>query len=283
MTAVARPGEIVLVESPTYPGALEAARLAGLRVVGVPADSGGVLPDALADAFTRTGARLFYCQPRYANPTGSLLSPERRQPVLDAVSRSRAFLLEDDWVRGLEFGGGTPAPTLASQDSGGHVVQVRSLTKPVAPGLRVAAIVSRGAITQRVRALRGASDLFVSPLLQAVALEVLTASSWQRHLSRLCRDLTARRDALVAGLRAALGPDSIPLIPRGGLSLWVKLPDGTNDEAVATKALGLGLALQPGHPFFPAEPAGPYLRLSYAAATPERLTGVGKLLAQAIS
>jgi len=98
------PGDPLIVESPTYVGALAAARAAGLVLVPVPGDEHGVLPDALADAFARTGARLAYLQPRYANPDGSVLATDRREPVLAAAARAGAFLLEDDWMRDFDLG-----------------------------------------------------------------------------------------------------------------------------------------------------------------------------------
>ena len=103
--ALAAAGDPVLVEAPTYLGAIVAARAAGLRVVPVPSDADGVRPDLLAQALARTGARLVYCQPLYANPHGSVLAADRRAAVLDAVADAGAFLLEDDWARDLSAGG----------------------------------------------------------------------------------------------------------------------------------------------------------------------------------
>src|SRR5450759_3498966 len=122
------PGDPVIVESPTYVGALAAARAAGLVLVPVPGDRHGVLPDALADALARTGARLAYLQPRYANPNGSVLAPDRRGAVLDAAARRGAFVIEDDWMRDFDLAQPSPPP-LASMDDDGHVIYLRSLSK----------------------------------------------------------------------------------------------------------------------------------------------------------
>jgi DNA-binding transcriptional MocR family regulator len=105
LRALARPGDVLLVESPTYIGALAAARNAGLTVLPVPADNDGVRPDLLAEALTRTGARLVYLQPLYANPHGATLAPERRAAVLDAVAQAGAFIIEDDWARDMAITG----------------------------------------------------------------------------------------------------------------------------------------------------------------------------------
>jgi len=274
-------GDPIVVESPTYIGALAAARAAGLVAVPVPTDQHGVLPDALADVLARSRARLVYLQPRHANPTGATLAEDRREAVLTAVRRSGAFLIEDDWVRDLDLGGPTPPP-LATRDEDGHVVYVRSLTKPVAPGLRIAALAARGPALTRLRRGRFADDLFVAPVLQHTALDVLTAPGWSRHLAGLRRALRVRRDTLVAALRADLPGWQVHLVPTGGVHLWMRLPDGSDEASTATAAYRHGVAVSPGHGYFPAESPGPHLRLSYAAAHPVALREAVARLAHAV-
>jgi len=282
LTAVFRhlsgPGEPVIVESPTYVGALVAARAAGLSLVPVPGDADGVLPDALADALARTGSRLAYLQPRYANPAGSVLSPDRRGAVLAAVARAGAFLLEDDWMRDFDLGAASPPP-LASMDDDGHVIYLRSVSKPVAAGLRVAGLAARGPALTRLRRGRLSDDMFVAPILQQVALEVLTAPGWHRHLAGVRRVLRERRDALILALRQQLPGCQLELVPAGGLSLWLRLPDRCSDADVAQAAAARGVMVNAGRASFPGEPPGPYLRLSYAAEEPPALRRAVELLA----
>ena len=141
--ALAPPGGPVVVESPTYRGALAAVRAAGLTPVPVPSDADGVRPALLADALARTGARVAYLQPLHANPHGADLSAERRAEVMEVAARHGAFLIEDDWARDLTIDGPAPPP-LAADDADGHVVYVRSLSKGASPGLRIAAVAARG-------------------------------------------------------------------------------------------------------------------------------------------
>jgi DNA-binding transcriptional MocR family regulator len=265
--ALAAPGDAILVESPTYVGALAAAQAAGLRAVPVPTDADGVRPDLLAEAFHRTGARVFYCQPTHANPTGAVLAANRRSDVLAAVVKAGAFLIEDDWARDFTLDGMPPRP-LAPDDRDGHVIYVRSLTKCAAPGLRVGAICARGAALQRLRAARLVDDFFVPGILQETALQLVSAPSWPRHLRALCTALRTRRDALAAALRVHLGPDCLPILPAGGLHLWCALPDGVSDIEVEQRAAARGILVSAGHHWYPAEPAAPFLRLSFAAAQP---------------
>ena len=275
--ALAAPGSPVLVESPTYVGALAAARAAGLVPVPVPTDAGGVRPELLEEAFASTGSRLFYCQPLYANPHGAVLAPGRRDAVLGAARGAGAFVIEDDWARDFALEG-EPPPTLASADGDGHDVYVRSLTKILAPGMRIAGLCARGPAGARLRAARLVNDLFVAGPLQEAALDVLSSPAWERHRRRVRKELRVRRDALVAAVRGLLPRVELPVLPKGGLHLWAGLPEGSDDALVAVEAGRAGAVVSPGRHWFPAEPPGPFLRLSYVGAAPEGLArGVGIL------
>ncbi|GIM94033.1 PLP-dependent aminotransferase family protein [Paractinoplanes toevensis] len=282
LRALTAPGDTLLVESPTYLGALAAARAAGLRIVPVPADADGVLPDQLAAAFARTAARLFYCQPLHANPSGATLATHRRAAVAAAVRAAGAFLIEDDYARDLTIDGDAPPP-LAADDPDGHVIYLRSLTKSAAPGLRIAAIGARGPAGARLRAARLLDDFFVAGPLQQATVEFVTAPAWTRHLRSLRTALRTRREALLTALDRHR-PDLVPAsIPRGGLHLWPRLPDGTDDVAVAAAAAAQGVIVFPGRPWFPAEPPAPHLRLTYAASPPEEMDEAVRRLARALS
>jgi DNA-binding transcriptional MocR family regulator len=272
------PGEPVIVESPTYVGALATARAAGLVLVPVPGDAHGVFPDALADAFARTGSRIAYLQPRYANPHGTVLAPERREPVLAAAARAGAFLLEDDWMRDFDLGLPT-LPPLASVDDDGHVIYLRSVSKPIAAGLRVSGLVARGPVLARLRRGRISDDLFVAPMLQQIALDVLTAPGWPRHLATVRRLLRERRDALATAIAELLPGCQLDLIPGGGMHLWLRLPEGISDADVAEAAAARAVAVTAGRASFPGEPPAAYLRLSYAGEDPAALREAVRILA----
>jgi DNA-binding transcriptional MocR family regulator len=247
----------------------------------VPADADGVLPDQLAAAFGRTGARRFYCQPLHANPTGASLAAHRRADVVAAVGAAGAFLIEDDYARDLTVDG-EPLRPLAADDPDGHVVYVRSLTKSTAPGLRIAALGARGPAGARLRAARLLDDLFVAGPLQQATLDFVTAPAWARHRRELRTALRTRREALLAALRRHR-PDLVPAaVPRGGLHVWVRLPDGVDDVAVAAAAGAAGVVVSPGRPWYPAEPPAPHLRLTYAAAPPDRMDEAVRRLARAL-
>jgi DNA-binding transcriptional MocR family regulator len=278
--AIVPAGGTILVESPTYPGALAVAASAGIKAVPVPVDRDGIIPDALARAFAATGAALVYCQPTFQNPTGVLLAPARRPEVLEIAAAAGAFVVEDDYGRWLAHERPAPPP-LVAQDDSGRVVHITSLTKPASPSLRVGALIARGPVAERLAAVRVVDDYFVSRPLQEAALELVGSPTWQRHQASLGRALALRRAALAGALARHLPRATAGILPGGGASLWVRLPGRVADDRLAARAARHGVAVSPGRGFFPAEPPAPYVRLSFAAvARPEDLTeGVRRLAA----
>ncbi|MBT2391460.1 PLP-dependent aminotransferase family protein [Streptomyces sp. ISL-1] len=280
LRALAPPGAPVLVESPTYPGMLAIARAAGLRPVPVPVDSRGVRTELLAAAFKATGARVFVCQPLFQNPTGAVLSPERRPDVLRIVREAGAFVVEDDFARRLVHEDAGPlASPLAADDHDGVVVHVSSLTKATSPSLRVGMLAARGPVLERLRAIHVVDTFFVPRPLQEAALELVGSPAWNRHLRAVAAELKARRDTTTAALSLALPELSLPYIPSGGYHLWLRLPDGTDEATLLSAALRAGVALAPGRPYFCAEPPAGYVRLSFAgvAGHAEIAEGVRRL------
>ncbi|MCA1655350.1 MAG: PLP-dependent aminotransferase family protein [Pseudonocardiaceae bacterium] len=213
--ALAPAGAPVLVEVPTYLGAVAAARAADLRPTPVPTDANGLRPELLAEAFARTGAGVVYTQPTFANPTGTVLAAARRQEVLDVVRAAGAFLIEDDWARHLALDRAAPPPLLRD-DRNGHVVYLTSLSKPVAPSLRIGALVARGPAAARLAAIRRVDDLFIARPLQEVAVELFGSPAWPRHLAGLRAVLRERRDALVDAIRRDLPGVELTGVPGGG-------------------------------------------------------------------
>ncbi|MGH3357362.1 MAG: PLP-dependent aminotransferase family protein [Nocardioidaceae bacterium] len=271
----------LLMESPTYWGAILAATQAGVTVVPVPSGIRGPDPDELARAFERTGARAFYAQPNFANPTGAHWSPALAERVLDIVRENGAFLIEDDWAH--DFGITADATPVAASDDGGHVVYLRSLTKSVAPAVRLAAIIARGPARDRILADARAQSLYVSGMLQAVALDVVTQPAWRTHLRNLRHQLVARRDLLSEALRDHVPAAHLDAVPQGGLNLWVRLPDTTDLARLVRDCESVGVVVAPGDEWFPAEPTGPYLRLNYSGPNPGAYPDGARLIGQALA
>lgn len=277
MRTLAEPGSTVITESPSYPGAILAAQSAGLTLASVPADGDGIIVERLADAIERTRARVIYLQPSYANPTGAVLSPERRTQVLELAAKHGAFIIEDDWARHLGIDGRTPPP-LITEDADGHVVTVTTLSKPASPGLRLGAVIARGPAGDRLRASRTADDLCVAPMVQEIALSLLTSNAWPRHVKRLRTELAERRDTLNAAIRQHLPSIHIQSAPNGGIHLWARLPHGADTRQISADAYAAGVLVGDGRHFFVDEPPAPFLRFSYGAATCAQITeGIARL------
>ncbi|MCQ4043742.1 PLP-dependent aminotransferase family protein [Streptantibioticus rubrisoli] len=274
-------GRPLLVESPTYWGALLAAAQAGVQVVPIPSSAHGPDPDELARAFEQTGARAFYAQPNFANPTGAQWSTELGNRVLEVVRAHGAFLIEDDWAH--DFGIEAAPVPLAARDDGGHVVHLRSLTKSVSPAVRIAGLVARGPARTRILASAQAESMYVSGLLQAVALDVVTQPAWRTHLRNLGHQLATRRDLLVNALRDHVPGARLEAVPRGGLNLWLQLPDTTDLPRLVRDCETASVVIAPGNEWFPAEPTGVYLRLNYAGPNPGAFPDGARIIGQALA
>lgn len=264
--SIAGRGGTLLIESPTYWGAIIAARQVGVTLVPIPTGPEGPDLVALGQAFAETGARAFYAQPNYANPTGAQWSPATGARVLEIVREHRAFLIEDDWAH--DFGITTEAVPVAARDDSGHVVYLRSLTKSISPAIRVAAVIARGPLRTRLLADLQAQSMYVSGVLQDAALDVVTQPGWLTHRRALRKQLRARRDLLVDAISAQVPSATISATPPGGLNLWVQLPDAVDLDRLTKDAEARGLVLAGGDEWFPAEPTGRFLRLNFAGPNP---------------
>lgn len=266
-------GDTVLMESPTYDGAINAVRSAELLPFGVPADADGIRTDLLADAFEQTAARVLYMQPRWLNPSGSRLSEQRRAEVLEIAEHFNAFLIEDDCARDLDFSAEPFAPLLAD-DVNGHVIYVRSLTKHNSPGLRIGCVIAQGAAFSRIRATRSADGAFAPALLQYIACELLTTSAWQRHLTKVRAELRTRRDTLRLGIETVRPDWTLQALPNCGVHLWFE----TNDTDTFELARINGVLVADGARYFPTDATASYIRVSYGGLPAERLQeGIARL------
>jgi DNA-binding transcriptional MocR family regulator len=269
----------LIVESPTYFGALAVARAFGLRIIPIPHDEHGIRADLLQAALASTGARVVYLQTAFSNPTGITLSPARRREVLELVSSANAFLIEDDYARDLVMDGTPPAPLY--REGNGHVIYVRSLTKSTAPGLRVGAIVASGPVLGRLKTARAVDDWFLSGLLQQTALELVSGSSWARYVRTLHGTLRQRRDTAIAALAKHFAEARLARVPSAGFALWLELPAGADEAAFVEAALAAGVQINAGAPWFAAEAPAPYFRISIAGAPADSLEQGIRLLGKA--
>ena len=274
-------GQPLLIESPSYWGAILAAAQTGVRLVPVPSGPEGPEPADVDRAFAETGARAFYVQPNYSNPTGAQWPRDRGDEILDVARRHGAFLVEDDWAH--DFGITSDPIPLATRDDSGHVVYIRSLTKSVSTAIRVAAVVARGPARERILGHRAAESMYVSGLLQAAALDVVTQPGWQTHLRGLRQQLQSRRDLLATSVREHVPQAHIDNLPKGGLNLWVRLPDTTDLPQLVRDCGEAGVVIAAGTEWFPAEPAGAFIRLNYSGPNPGAYPQGTRIIGEALA
>ncbi|WP_033294665.1 PLP-dependent aminotransferase family protein [Amycolatopsis jejuensis] len=278
--ALVGPGRPLLLESPTYWGAILAATKAGVTMVPVPSGPDGPDPEVLSRTFAQTGARAFYGQPSFASPTGALWHPGLTSRILDTVRQHGAFLIEDDSAH--DFGITAEPQPVAGRDDDGHVVYLRSLTKSVSPAIRVAALIARGPARDRILVDTLAESMYVSTVLQTVALDVVTHPAWRTHLRRVRHQLKTRRDLLLTSLREHAPAVQAESVPRGGLNLWARLPGTTDLPQVIRDCEAAGVVIGSGDEWFPAEPTGRFIRLNYAGPNPGAYPEAARVIQDAV-
>lgn len=276
-----RPGETVIVESPTYPGAIDLFRSLGAQVLGVPVDEHGLRIEALEQALRRGPARLLYTIPTFQNPTGACLPAARRRALVALADRHNVPVLEDDFVGDLRYDG-RPQPALKTLDPGGRVIYASTFSKMLAPGLRVGFLLASGPVFDRLLDQKHASDLTSSSLIQRALEAYITVGRYQTHLRRACQTYRRRRDVMLAMLARHLPPGARWNTPQGGLFLWLRLPDGLSADDLLPLAAEQGVGFLPGSQLYPAERAQPYLRLNFALHAPETIEEGTRRLGRAV-
>lgn len=269
--ALLTPGAPVLVEEPSYLAALQVIRLHRAEPVGVDCDDGGIDPEALDRAAAASGAKVLYLVPNFQNPTGRTLSAERRDAVAQVVRRHDLWLVEDDPYGQLRFRGAPQPPLVTLPGMRERTISISSLSKIVAPGLRIGWLLAPAEMRPRLAVIKQATDLHTSTVDQAAAAHWLGTADLDAHLARLRAAYAERHDALLAGLPAALPPGATHNDPDGGMFCWVRLPDGVDSGALLQGALDRDVAYVPGASFFAGEPDRATLRLAYSAEPPERI------------
>jgi DNA-binding transcriptional MocR family regulator len=267
-------GDSVLVEDPTYFGALDAFRVAGARVAGLPVHGGGVPPSILRDRITAAAPRLVYLTPTFQNPTGAVMPAAARGEVARMAREFGIPIIDDGTFADLVLEG-SPPPPVAAYVRDAPVITVGSLSKLVWPGLRVGWVRASEPIVERLARLKSAHDLG-SPLIpQAIAVRLLGSLDEARRLRR--KQLKPRRDLLSALLGKHLREWTFR-VPTGGLFLWVKLPEGDTREFTQV-ALRHGVVILPGPVMSATGIHTQYLRLPFLAEAETLRAGVSRLSA----
>jgi len=281
------PGDAVLVEAPTFTGAISAFGNARPKwMAAVRQDHEGIDLDDLARVTARlqrdgTRPKLLYVVPNFQNPTGRLLPQERRRALLAWADRHDCLIVEDDPYGALYFDGevspGDVRP-LKADDRSGRVIYLSSFSKTLAPGFRVGWMVAPAPFVERFETAKQAADLASGSLDQRIACEAMRRGVVERLVPTLRAAYRRRRDTLIASLEARLAGRLSWVVPHGGFFLWVTLPDGERDDALLERALDERLIFVSGSAFFVDGTGHDTIRLAFSAAPDAQIDeGVARL------
>lgn len=272
-------GSRILVEAPTYLGALQAFTPLEPEVVSVASDDEGVIAADLVHQAAAQRPRFLYLLPNFQNPTGRTMTEQRRQDVSRAAAERGVPLLEDNPYGDLWFDASPPAPLAARNPEG--CVYLGSFSKVLAPGLRLGFLVAPKALYPKLLQAKQAADLHSPGFNQRMAAEVMRDGFLERHVPAIRALYKSQRDAMLAALQREMqGLDVQWNTPAGGMFLWARLPRGMDAAELLPRAVDKGVAFVPGAPFYAGQPDTRSLRLSFVTASvPEIDAGIAALAA----
>ncbi|MGC4027450.1 MAG: PLP-dependent aminotransferase family protein [Steroidobacteraceae bacterium] len=279
-------GDVVHVETPAYPAAIQALKLAGARIEAIPADQAGLQVEAAAAKLELAQAvrpKLLYTVPAFSNPCGTLLPLERREALVHLAIEHGFFIVEDDPYSDLAFTKDLPPPLFAiGERLAGRlhnpVIYLSSLSKTVAPGLRIGWMIAPQEVLRRCAIAKQTSDLCTSPLAQAIAALYLRSGRYPHAVARACTEYGRRMHAMIGALQKEL-PGTLTVNPAaGGLFLWAESRAQADPQQLFQAHVDHGVLYVPGTAFYPADPNPASMRLSYGTPGVEQiLEGVRRM------
>jgi 2-aminoadipate transaminase len=274
-------GDRVLLEAPTYLGALQAFNVYGAEYVSVPSDEDGLRTDALERSL-RSGPKFMYVLPNFQNPGGTTLAEGRRHELVLLADKYGIPIVEDDPYGQLRYEGEHLPPLIVidrenlRRDSGyhiGNVIYLSTFSKTLAPGIRLGWIVAPPDVISKFIQLKQGADLHTSTFTQFVAYEVARDGFLDEHVRRIRSVYRERRDVMLQALSTFFPPEATWTRPKGGLFLWVTLPEGVDCEKLFRAALQENVAFVPGDSFYARNGHAPaaHMRLNFSNAQPEQI------------
>ena len=274
------PGDVALVESPTYNSAINLFDLMGVKMVGIPMDRDGMIIEKVEEALKKHKPRLIFTMPTFHRPTGVCLSGERRRKLVALASQYGCLILEDDFIGNIRLEG-RAEPALKALDAAGYVIYMGSFSKIIMPGLRIGYLAAAKPLREILHSQKIVTDLGTSMLLQRALHEYMTVGEYHKHLRRIRKEHRARRDAMVTALKKYL-PQAKFEIPKGGRYIWLKLPDTLSSDKLLPTAISEGVSFIPARFFYPGKGDLSYLQLNFAACSPDQIDEGIKRLGRAV-
>lgn len=257
------PGDFVVVEAPTYLGALQAFRAAGARLVGVSVDEDGMDLRMLENILSRTQPKFIYTLPTFQNPTGATMSLDRRRGLLELAYRYRTPIVEDDPYRLLRYEG-EPLPSLKDLDTHGYVIHLSTFTKVLFPGFRIGWLAAPRRLIEQLTPAKQILDIFTNSLGQAVVDRFLRRGSLERHLEKVRTEYRVRRDVMAKALRRRC-PGLAFSVPNGGYYIWCQLPREIAARDLLRETLRERVSFLTGEVFYPDGRGHDRVRLSFTS------------------
>ncbi len=272
-------GSKVLVETPSYLGALQAFSLYGPEFVSVPGDEGGLIPDEINSL--GQGARLLYALPNFQNPTGRTLSLERRLALVEVCARFGIPLIEDNPYGDLSYRN-EPLPKMLNMNPDG-VIYMGSFSKVLTPGIRLGYVVAPIPLIQKLEQAKQAADLHTAQLTQMVVYETIKDGFLVSHIPTIRKLYADQCEVMLQALATYFPSGASWTKPEGGMFIWVTLPAHIDSTQLLAEAVEQLVAFVPGEPFYAGTPQKNTLRLSFVTVPPEKIRAgierLGKLIA----
>lgn len=279
-------GDYIVVESPTYLGAIQAWNAYGAQYVTVPTDEHGMIVDELEKAL-RVGPKFIYVLPNFQNPGGWTLSLERRRKLVELADRYGVPIVEDDPYGQLRYEGEHLPPVVALDSQyraengkhySGNVIYLSTFSKILAPGIRLAWVIAPQEVIRRLVMAKQAADLHTATFNQMVAYEVGKGGFLDEHVKVIRRVYKERRDVMLEMMDELFPPEVRWTRPEGGMFLWVMLPKGINTAEVLQLAVERKVAFVPGAPFHPNGGGENTMRINFSYSSPETIReGISRL------
>lgn len=274
-------GDYVIVERPTYAGAIGAFRSRGAKIIDIEMEADGMDMDALEDALRRFRPKLIYVMVNIQNPTGYSYSIAKRNRLLGLARRYRTLILEDDYIGELDYGEERMAP-LKALDRDERVIYCKSFSKMFMPGLRLGFLIVPMRQKTHIMAVKQQSDGSTAGLTQRAFDLYLRNGIWEKHQKSIYDIYRARHEQMMRLLKEYLPPTVTVCPARGGLTVWLKLPSTVSARQTATCLAKRGVLVQEGSAFFASGAPDSYLRVSFAAEEGERLAEGVRILGEVI-
>lgn len=282
INVLTEPGDTILVERPTYLASLQVFAMHGLKIVAAESDEFGMIPESAEALIRAHKPKLMYAVPTFGNPTGRVWSTERRERMLELCRRNDMLIIEDDPYGDIKFNEQDRFPSLfslAGKAEHNPVLYTSTFSKTVAPALRTGWAIGDSRVIRMVAKAKQAADLHSSTMDQQILSQLLSTFDLDSHIALISNAYGERMLEMEGLLKREALSDLNWITPKGGMFLWVELPDGLDAEALLRCAVQKGVAFVPGSCFYADNPLRNTMRLNYTHNKGARTTqGVARLI-----